>query len=174
MRPNRLAPAIAAIALLGACEARIGNDAPPIAENATAEGRAEEGRVTIEAPGFNMSINIPEGLRSEANMDDNEGLIYPGASFSGIHVLGRSDENKAAGERSEVELRFTSGDGIDRVVAWYRDPARAPEFTIASAAREGDGFVLRGTRREDNGPFTLRLAQRGSGVDARLLLVDND
>lgn len=174
MRPIRLVPAIAAFALLGACEARIGNDAPPIAENATAEGRAEEGRVTIEAPGFNMSISIPEGLRSEANMDDNDGLIYPGANFSGIHVLGRDDNQKASGDRSEVELRFTSADPIDRVVAWYRDPARAQEFSIASAAREGEGFVLRGTRRPDNGAFTLRLAQRGGGVDARLLLVDND
>lgn len=173
MRPIRLVPAIAAIALLGACEARIGNDAPPIAENASAAGRAEEGRVTIEAPGFNMSINIPEGLRSEANMDDNDGLIYPGSNFSGIHVLGR-DHEKAGGDRSEVELRFTSADPIDRVVAWYRDPARAQEFSVGSAAQEGNGFVINGTRREDNGPFTLRLAPRGSGVDARLLLVDND
>ena len=173
MRTSTLAPAIAAIALLGACEARIGNDAPPIAENATASGRAEEGRVTVEAPGFNMSISIPEGLRSEANMDDNDGLIYPGSNFSGIHVLGR-DENKAGGGQSEVELRFTSADPVERVVVWYLDPARGPEFTISSTARRGNDFVINGTRREDNGRFTLRLAARGSGVDARLLLVDND
>lgn len=173
MRPIRLAPAIAAIALLGACEARFGNDAAPVAENATAAGRAEEGRVTIEAPGFNMSINIPEGLRSEAAMDDNDGLIYPGSNFSGIHVLGREDNN-AGRDQSEVELRFTSADPIDRVVAWYRDAARAPEFSISAAAREGSDFVISGTRRNDNGRFTLRLAQRGTGVDGRLLLVDND
>lgn len=170
MRPIRLTPAIAAIALLGACEARFGNDAAPVSENSTAAGRAEEGRVTVEAPGFNMSISIPEGLRSEANMDDNDGLIYPGSNFSGIHVLGRDDN---AGQ-SEVELRFTSADPLDRVVAWYRDAARAPEFSISGATREGGDFVISGTRRNDNGRFTLRLAQRGSGVDGRLLLIDND
>ena len=171
MRVSRLAPAAAAALLLVACEARIGNDAPPVAENATAEGRAEEGRFTIEAPGFNMSIDIPEGIRTRADIE-SDGLVYPGATFSGMHVQGGREG--ADGEHDgEVEIRFTSGDAPDRVVAWYRDSARGDDFTVQAARQEGGGFVVSGTGRSDGEPFTLRIAPgEGGGTEARLLLSD--
>jgi hypothetical protein len=172
MRMSRFAPALAAFALLGACEARIGNDAGPVAENASAAGRAEEGRLTVEAPGFNLSINIPEGVRSRAEMDADNALFYPGSTFGGIHVQGHRDGPDGDGG-GEVEFRFSTADAIDRVVAWYRDPARAGEMTIASAARDGAGFTISGTGRRESERFTLRLAPRqGGGTEARLLLVD--
>ena len=173
MRLSHLATSVAAVAALTACEARIGNDAPPVAENATAAGRAEEGRLTVEAPGFNMSINIPEGLRSEANMDDDSDLIYPGSTFGGIHVQGGT-ERPGRDRGGEVELRFSTADAIDRVVAWYRDPARGQEISIASVTPDGNGFVVSGASRRDNDQFTLRLAPRGSGTEGRLLIVDNN
>ena len=173
MRLPHFATAIAAAAALTACEARIGNDAPPVAENASAAGRAEEGKLTVEAPGFNMSINIPEGLRGDTNMDDDSDLIYPGSSFGGIHVQGGT-ERQGREHGGEVELRFTSGDAIDRVVAWYRDPARREKIDIASVTQEGNGFVVTGTGRRDNDRFTLRLSPNGSGTEGRLLMVDRD
>ena len=161
----------AGAALLGACEARIGNDAPPVEANASAAGKAEEGRLTVSAPGFNMSIDIPEGMQDDAHMDGDNQLVYPGASFGGIHVQGRPEEHR--GEHSgEVELRFTSADPLARVVAWYRDPARADHFTLQSARREGDAVLLAGTGRRDGDRFTLRLASRGGGTEGRLLLSD--
>ena len=167
-------PLLAAAALLAACEARIGNDAPPVAENASAAGRAEEGRVTIEAPGFNMSIDIPEGIRAHSDIDDENGLIYPGSTFSGIHVQGRP-ERQGGESDGEVELRFTTGDGTDRVVAWYRDPARGEDLTIASVGREGNGFVIAGTGRRDSERFTLRVTPReGGGTEGRLVLSDSN
>ncbi|MGZ8350651.1 MAG: hypothetical protein ACXWU2_11535 [Allosphingosinicella sp.] len=173
MNRSILLPACAAAAaLLTACEARIGNDAAPVAENATAAGRAEEGRVTIEAPGFNMSIDIPEGLRSRAEMDSDNGLIYPGSTLSGIHVLGRPERADGSSE-GEVELRFSTGNGADRVAAWYRDPARGEDFTVQSAARDGDAFVIQGTGRQDDERFSLRLTGQGTGTEGRLVLSDN-
>ena len=47
-------------------------------------------------------------------------------------------------------------------------------LTIASVTPDGNGFVVTGTGRRGNDPFTLRLAPRGSGTEGRLLLVDND
>lgn len=173
MRTVTLLGACAAFALLGACEARIGNDAPQVAENATAAGRAEEGRLTVEAPGFNMSITIPERIRSEAGMDGDSELIYPGSTFGGIHVQGGTD--RGGGDHGgEVEIRFTTGDAIDRVVGWYRDPARSPDITIATVTRAGNGYVLGGTGQRDNDRFTVRLTPQGSGTEGRLLIVDND
>lgn len=168
----KLLSALAAAALLTACEARIGNDAPPVDENATAAGRAEEGRLTVEAPGFNLSIDIPESIQARAHVDEDSGLIYPGSEFGGIHVQGRPKD--AQGESDgEVELRFTSADPAERVVAWYRDPARGQDFTVESARRDGDAVVIAGTDRQDNDRFTARIAPReGGGSEARLVLSD--
>jgi len=173
MTVSKLAPALAAAALLVACEARIGNDAPAVDENATAAGRAEEGRFTIEAPGFNMSVSIPEGIRARADMDDSDGLIYPGSTFAGMHVQGGREG--ADGDRDgEVELRFSTGDAPGQVVAWYRDPARGNDFTVQAAQPEAGGFTVSGTGRGDGDRFTLRIAPRaGGGTEARLLLSDS-
>jgi len=167
MRRAALVPV--ALMLLAACEMRIGNDAAAVADNASAAGRAENGQLTVEAPGFNLSVTIPEAMNERGNVDDNNGLVYPGARVAGVHVQGR--ERGAHG--GEVELRLTSADAPDRVAAWYRDPARAADFTVASAARDGDATLISGTGRRDNERFMLRIAPRaGGGSDMRLLLSD--
>jgi hypothetical protein len=166
-----LFPAAALVLLLPGCEARFGNDAGEVAENATAQGRAEEGRVTIEAPGFNMSIAIPEGMRDRVG-SDREGLLYPGSRFGGIHIQGGAE--KGGGERDgEVELSFTTGDAVDRVAAWYRDPARGDQFRAVSVRSEGGGYAIDATGRRDSQRILIRLAPRsGGGTDGRLLLTD--
>jgi len=159
--------AIAALALT-ACEARFGNDAAP--SNGSAEGKAEDGRLSISTNGFEMKIDIPEGLRSEAEIDDDSEVIYPNSRMSGLHVEGGRAQHGGDGE---VELRFASADAPATVVAWYRDPARAAHFTLSRAAREGDAFVFEGTRKDDNGRFRIRLSGRpGGGTDGRAVLTD--
>ena len=160
---------VAGAGLLAACEARIGNDAPPVEANASAAGKAEEGRLTISAEGFNMSIDIPEGLRSEARID-GDGLIYPGADFGGLHVQGGRDRE---GDRDgEVELRFTTGDPVETVHRWYRAPERASAFTVEPSRQEGNAVLLSGTGARERERFTLRLTPHGSGTEGRLVLSD--
>lgn len=167
----KLLPAVTAIALLGACEARIGNDAAPVDANDTAANQSEEGRLTVAAPGFNLQLDIPESIMSRAEMDGDNDIVYPGASFGGIHIQGGRD----SGGEDSVELRFSTGDDLARVHAWYRDPARAAHFTVATETREGETIVLAGTDVKDNDRFTLRLAARASGgTEARLLLHDGN
>jgi hypothetical protein len=162
--------ALIAIAL-GACEARFGNDAGPVG-NGSAENKAQEGQVSISAPGFDMKIDIPSGLTRQGRMNDDSGLIYPNSGMSGIHVQGGPKEGESDGE---VELRFTNADAPDLVARWYQDPARAPQFTIATAGREGPAFVFAGTTRERGGQFRVRLSPReGGGTEGRLLLVDSE
>ena len=170
----KLLSTLAVAGLLAGCEARIGNDAPPVDENATAAGRAEEGRFTVEAPGFNMSIDIPDFVQGRAEIDEESGLIYPGSDFSGMHVQGGREGPE--GERGgEVELRFSHADSPERVVAWYREPARSSDLTIASDDRRGDSFVLSGTARQDNERFTVTISPRaGGGSDTRLVLTDSN
>ena len=166
----RYLPALAAVILLAACDVKIGNEAG-ISENASAAGKAQEGRVTIEAPGFNMSMNVPESALRDTKIDDDR-VIYPGSQFGGVHVQGRPARNGEEGS-GEVELRFTTKDPADQVVAWYRDPARHDDIAVASAERQGDGFLLSGTVGEEKKRFDLRIAPRsGGGTEARLLLTD--
>lgn len=172
MSSLRLLSVLPVAILLAACDARIGSDAPPVEADATAAGKAEEGRLTIAAPGFNMSIQIPEGIRANAEMDASDGLIYPGSTFGGIHVQGRPDSAQGQGN-GEVELRFSTSDSPDRVAAWYRDPARGEQLTVESAGREGDSIRILGTGRSDGDRFALTLEPRESGgTEARLVLSD--
>jgi hypothetical protein len=169
-RSRQLVLAAAVAAALTACEARFGNDAEP-SGNGSAENKAAEGEVSINAPGFQMKINIPEGIRREANIHDDSGIIYPGSIVGGIHVEGGRERGKGDGE---VELRFTSADAPDRVAAWYRDPARARDFTLAAANREGEAHVFAGTTK-DGGRFRVRLAPHaGGGTEGRALLTETN
>lgn len=168
--------ALAASALLGACDVRMGNDAgnQDVAGNVSAAGKAEDGQLSVSAPGFEMKLDIPDGIRSRAGIDDENGLIYPGARFSGIHVEGGRDGAQGASE-GEVELRFTSTDSPEAIAHWYRDPARSTDFKVASAGREGEEVVIAGTTNDDNGRFTVRLSSKdGGGSDGRVVLADGN
>lgn len=72
---------LAASALVGACDVKMGNDAgnQDVAGNVSAAGKAEDGQLSVSAPGFEMKLDIPDGIRSRAGIDDENGLIYPGA-----------------------------------------------------------------------------------------------
>lgn len=170
----RLLPlATLAVLALGACEARMGNHAES-EENRTAgaEGKAEEGRLSIHAPGFDLKINIPEGLRDEADMEGDSDIIYPNSTFSGMHVEGGRDDSRSDGE---VELAFTSADAPELVARWYQDRARAPDFTVASANRDGAGWLIAGTTGNNDGNFRVRLtARQGGGTEGRVVLTDRN
>jgi len=169
----KLLGAVAAAALLGGCEARIGNDAPPVDANASAAGRAEEGRLTVEAPGFNLSIDIPEVVDARARIDEESGVVYPGSRFGGIHIQGRGERDGGAGD-GEVEMRLTHADPPERVAAWYRDPARSADLRVATEERRGEAYVISGVVLSDNDRFTATIAPRaGGGSETRLVLGDS-
>lgn len=175
MKPPRL-PVLAATGAalaLAACQARIGNDVEP-SGNGSAENKAQEGQVSINAPGVQMRINIPEGLRHQAAIHDDSGLVYPGSTMSGMDVEGARDAKQGQNQSDgEVELRFASTDAPEAVARWYRDPARGRAFTLASSGREGAAYVFAGTKRDGGGRFRVRLAPRqGGGTDGRVLLTD--
>lgn len=174
MNLPKLIPALAALALLAACDVRLGHDdeQADAAGNVSAEGKAEEGQLSVSAPGFEMKLDIPEGVRREAGIDDDSGLIYPNAQFSGIHVQGGRDGGEGRSE-GEVELRFTSADAPDAIARWYRDPARSSDFTVASAGRDGNDLVVAGSTTDDEGQFRVRLSPRaGGGTEGRVVLSD--
>jgi hypothetical protein len=164
----RLIAALGALAILGACEMKIGKDDEraakadsPAAADQPAAGKAEEGRFSVKGPGFDMKVNMPMGV---AETDGGNDLFYPGAAISGLHI-------EAAKPSSGVELRFTTADAPEKVAAWYRDPGRANGFQIQSAKQEGDAVLISGTQKSDGDPFSVRLSSgSGGGTEGRLLL----
>lgn len=154
--------------LLAGCEAKVGNSAGNAADEngqVSAEGKAEEGKVTVKAPGLELSLAIPMEITGKA---DHQGrLLHPDAAVSGVYVAG------GEGGEGEVELRFHADAPPETVAAWYRDPARADDFTLSSFGREGDAFVAAGEEKKDGQRFRLRLGPgEAGGTDGRLAIRD--
>ena len=174
-RPN-LHAALAAAALLGACEAKID---PDKADNGSAaalpaaEGKAEEGKISVKAPGFDLKFTLPKGMAAEARAERDSKLLYPSAVLRGMAIAAGQGTGK--GGDSEVEIGFSTPDALDKVLAWYRDPARAEGFRLDRAAKEGDGWLLSGVQKRDDHAFRLRLGPRpGGGTDGRLTVRHRD
>jgi hypothetical protein len=173
---RRFCAAFAFAALLGGCEARIDPDeARNQAANVqiSAEGKAEEGKISIKAPGFDLAISLPKGMADEARAEHDSKILYPGSTLRGMAVAAGPGRGKR--EESEVDIRFSTPDPLDAVAAWYRDPARADGFRLEAAAKEGDGYLITGLQKHDKHRFKVRLGPRpGGGTDGRLTVRHRD
>lgn len=166
----RLRLALAAMVLLCACEAKVGRDsdrqAAGGASNASAPAEGEPGQFSLKVPGFEMKVDMPdEGVRADRDSD----ILYPGSRVTGMNIDAGTDSPE-----DSVELRFHSSDPVQKVAAWYRDPARAAEFTLSSFAEEGDGYRLAGTQKDGSDGFELWMSPSGGGTDGRLVLRDRN
>ncbi len=177
MPAAKLLAMTSALAFLAACEAKVGKEAgsETAAANqaaSAAEGKAEEGRFSIKAPGFDMKIDIPAGVTSHGDSEND--TLYPGSTLSGMHVEGSKGGADGKGNAG-IELRFTTPDAPAKVAAWYRDPARASAFSISNSRQEGGALVIAGAQKGDGDPFTLRLGPHGGGgTEGRLTLSDRN
>lgn len=163
------AAAAAALVLLAGCEAKIGDRADAPAGN-TAEAKAEDGAFSINAPGFQMKVDIPQAIANKARIDSDSDIVYPGSKVRGIHVdAGRDDED------SKVQLSFTSPDAPAKLADWYRSADRADKFTLAATREENGGFSFEGAEKEDGDPFTISLRPgAGGGTEGELRLRDRN
>lgn len=164
-----------AAALIGACQAKFD---PDEADNAartevSAEGKAEEGKISVKAPGFDLKFTLPKGMVGEARAERDSKLLYPEAILRGMAIA--AGEGRAKDGDSEVEIGFSTPDPLDKVVAWYRDPARAEGFRLDRAEKEADGWRVTGVQKRDRHRFKLRLSPRpGGGTDGRLTVRHRD
>ena len=69
--------------------------------------------------------------------------------------------------------RYTTGDPIDRVIAWYRDDsARRSEMMFVSTERQDDGYLVVGTAGDEGRSFALKLSPRSGGTEIEVLPYD--
>jgi len=165
-----VASALGLAILVCGCEAKIGPSDGNGAANAhgSAEGKAEEGVVALDAPGLNFKIKLPLD-RAQTNSQGK--LLYPGSSITGIYIAAKSDSKTGPG--GEAELRFASPDPPEKVAAWYRDRNRAQALTLSSDVKEGAAYLLAGTEENGDG-FKVRLEPKAGGTDGRLTVHDRN
>ena len=166
MESWKLGIGLAAVLAAG-CDAQVRGDEKAESGNAAAAADSADGKVAIKGEGIDLSIDIPEVAQGELTADGDSKILPPGATLSGVHVQGG-----AGGVGGNVEMRFRVDRPVEEVAAWYRDSARARDFTIASASTQGAETVLSGAMREGEGRFTVRLAAAGSGTEGRITLSD--
>ncbi|HYW17285.1 MAG TPA: hypothetical protein VE891_14180 [Allosphingosinicella sp.] len=162
-RPS-LCTALAASALLCACDSEARLDEPDNAvanDHVSAEGKSEEGKISLKMPGVDMTLSLPKGVADQARSERDSKLLYPGATLRGMAIAAGPDSEKSGD--SEVEIRFSTPDPLDQVAAWYRDPARSDGFQLRRSAREGDSWLVDGVQKRDDHRFKLRLSPRPSG-----------
>lgn len=174
-RPS-LCTALAAVAGLCACDGNVRPEEPDNVVTDTpvsAEGKAEEGKISLKMPGVDMTLSLPKGVADEARAERDSKLLYPGAILRGMAIAAGPDSDKSGD--SEVEIRFSTPDPVERVAAWYRDPARADGFQLQRASKEGDAWLVTGVQKRDEHSFRLRLSPRaGEGTNGRLTVRHRD
>jgi hypothetical protein len=167
MKISNIAVLIGATALACGCEAKVGTRGNEASGPPSAEGKAEEGKIAFSAPGLDVRLSIP----LDETTTRNEGkILYPGTRVTGMYIAAHPDSK--TGSDGEVELRFATPDPPEKVAAWYRDPARAGDFTLRSDGRDGAASIMSGVEKKDGDGFRLRLEPKGAGTDGRLILRD--
>jgi hypothetical protein len=165
--------ALAATALLWGCGAPDDEDNLLAGnESVSAEGKAQEGKISVKAPGVDISFSVPKELTVDAKAGKDNKLLYPDATLSGIAFASGEKDNQKGD--TDVEVRFKAPDPVDKVAAWYRDPARADGFRLTSETREGTQLVLAGMQR-DRHAFKVTLGPgAGGGTEGRVRVHHDD
>ena len=145
---RRFMPLTGSLLALSGCGT--GGDDGGNAGNAVS-GRTANGQLTARVQGVELKVNLPPPIR---RMTEDNDFLYPGAR----QVRGGDGQ------------RFHSDDPPGTVAAWYRDPARADRFSIATASQAGNGWVLAGLARSGDA-LSVRLAPgAGGGTDGTILV----
>lgn len=162
---------LAFVAALAACGQRDGHKAGGDSQ-ISAEGKAEEGKITVKGAGVDLTFVLPKGMRGEAKAGQNSKILYPGSTIQGMALVGGEGHGKNGGD-SEVEFSFTTPDSRDKVLAWYRDPARAADIRVTGVERDGDDIVVRGGQDAKH-VVKIRLADRAAAGTAGRVTIHHD
>jgi hypothetical protein len=172
MRPYAF-PLAVGLLLVGGCHKDRPQEESQANGAVSAEGQAEEGRISVRAPGFNLTLDLPKEVSRSVRTDRDSKIIYPDSALLGMAVAAGKGGDK--GGESEVEMRFRAPAPLDQVAAWYRDPARSADFRLEGIAQEDGGTVVHGLKNSDRHPFKVRLvAASGGGTDGRLTIRHTD
>lgn len=104
-------------------------------------------------PSFAGTTDSPEAAGT--TVEAGNPALYPGAQ---------------AGSSAD---RFVTSDPIDKVIAWYKDPARRNDNMFVSSEKLDDGYLVLGTAGPELKSTALKLRARdGGGTELRVIPYD--
>lgn len=128
---------------------------------ATADGKT--GGVSIDAPGFKASLDLPR-IQLDADDVDISGVkLFPGSKVSGMNI----DADDAKKDGGKVRIAFDAPADVAAVTAWFDKEMTRRRFTITSG-----GSGLSGTT-DDGDRFSLELKPGAAGHTAGVLAVED-
>ena len=105
------------------------------------------GRLSIKAPGFDGSIQLPKINISAEDFDVNGVQLPPGSVIRGLDV--NADDRAGSADSDTVTLRFESPVALAEAQRWFRDNMAERNFEVqprgtgfAGKTDEGDAFAV--------------------------------
>lgn len=168
----RIAFPLAGVALLAGCGGDDNNKAAQ-ANQVSAEGQAQPGTVRLKGTGVDLTFVVPKAIRGDVKADKNGKILYPSSTLQGMAMVGGEPSGRKGGD-SEMEVGFATADPLDKVVGWYRDPARTHDFRVVAVRKDGQATTIF-ANQPDGHAIKVSLAPRaGGGTDGRLVIHHND
>src|SRR6476661_4505648 len=59
----------------------------------SAEGKAQEGKISVKAPGVDITISVPKELTGGAKVGKDSKILYPGATLAGMAIAAGEKDN---------------------------------------------------------------------------------
>lgn len=156
---------------LAACGGGSNSTTITVDASSDADGNAivtadKDGRVAINAQGFQGSITLPKIAVTAENLDLDGVNLYPGSQVRDLHIEARNGQ--ASDDKGEVRLAFESPAPLAKVQAWFREDLAKNGARVQA---KGDGF--QGTTRQGD-PFTVELAAKGGDAATGKMALRNE
>jgi hypothetical protein len=153
-------PVFAAVLLAGCgtSEDEAGNAAAVTGDNT----------VSISAPGFNMSVDLPADVARNIDITTDGDALYPGAKASGIKLT----KDQYTGQ-NKVDIGFTSSDSLDKVAKWYGNPRNSGAFKVTGINISDSGVQTMSVVDESGEFFNVILREGENGGTSGTLKFSN-
>ena len=126
--------------------------------------------VSVSVPGFSAKLNMP-GLNLGAKDMNIDGIaLHPGASVSGMQVMGAAGDGSGGEGHGTVELRFADPAPPAQVLAYYRQAAAAAGWTETPPAA-GQQFAATKPKESGTQALALQIGAAGPGGSTGRFLV---
>lgn len=124
--------------------------------NGFSAGMGKDGKVSIDAPGFKMNVDLPKVQLDASDFKMNGVSLPEGSKITSMNIAGDGDRDGG------LRVAFTSPVGTAQVREWFQGRLAAEGFKLTAS-----GDDLTGTTDEGK---AFRLTTKGSGASSESVL----
>jgi hypothetical protein len=126
--------------------------------NSFSANMGKDGKVSIDAPGFKMDVNLPKVQFDAGDFDINGVSLPTGSKITSMNIAGNGDVDK----KGAVRVAFTSPVGTAAVREWFQGKLATKGFKLTAS-----GDNLAGTTDEGK---AFSLTTKANGAAAKSVL----